>query len=50
MDINFSRLAISLNNCLDNYTKCILSQLIGKTISENIVINGSSLFGDFEIL
>ena len=46
MDIDFSRLVISLNKCLDNYT-IHTERINGGNISANIVVNGSSLFVDF---
>ena len=49
MDIDFSRLVISLNKCLDNNT-IHTERINGENISANIVFNGSSLFGDFVIL
>ena len=49
MGIDFFRLAISLNKCLKNYAMHT-ERINGGNSSENIVVNGSSLFGDFVIL
>ena len=46
--LNFFRLAISLNNCLENYA--MNTERMGENSSANLVVNGSSLFGDFGIL
>ena len=48
MGIEFFRLAISRNKCLD-MMQCIPSELMGQKSSANIVVNGSSLSGDFVI-
>ena len=45
MGIDFFRLAISLNNCLENYA--MNTERMGENGSANLVVNGSSLFGDF---
>ena len=48
MGVNFFRLAISLNICLENYAMHT-ERINGKNSSVNIVVNDNSLFGDFVI-
>ena len=40
MDIDFSRLAVSLNKCFDNYTMHT-ERINGENISANNAVNGS---------
>ena len=49
MDIDFFRLAISFNKCLENYAMHT-ERINGGNISANIVVNGSSLFVDFFVV
>ena len=50
MGIDVVRLGISLNKCIEKSMQCILSELMEENSSANIVVHGSSLFGDFVIL